>query len=399
VPARAGLGAKMLAAAAANAWCYTGGPSDACAALALEALADDELTAAENALFGTTAAIVLANADRDEAIDAFDAELADAHRRGSMYSAPGIKLWRGYTRLRRGDLADARDDLISAFEEFERWGFAPLIRHYCAGFLASTEIERGDLAAARHALARVGEPDSVGTGVMAFLAARLDLLLAEGEATEAIATADRIARDYDWVVNPAASPWRGSTALALHRLGRTDEAIALVRTELEDARRWGAPWALGRALRILGGLEGDVDRLRQAVDVLARSPARLEYSKALAALGTSLRHARQPTEAREPLRHALELATACGANGLAEQVRAELYAAGARPRTTALQGVESLTASERRVATLAASGQTNRDIAQALFVTPKTVEVHLSNVYRKLGIRSRRELAPTLSAS
>ncbi|MET0686586.1 MAG: helix-turn-helix transcriptional regulator, partial [Solirubrobacteraceae bacterium] len=81
----------------------------------------------------------------------------------------------------------------------------------------------------------------------------------------------------------------------------------------------------------------------------------------------------------------------------AEHVRTELYAAGARPRTDALSGAAALTASERRVATLAAGGETNRDIAQTLYVTPKTVEVHLSNAYRKLGIRSRRELATALA--
>ena len=78
-------------------------------------------------------------------------------------------------------------------------------------------------------------------------------------------------------------------------------------------------------------------------------------------------------------------------------MRTELYAAGARPRTDALSGAAALTASERRVATLAAGGETNRDIAQTLYVTPKTVEVHLSNAYRKLGIRSRRELATALA--
>ena len=82
-----------------------------------------------------------------------------------------------------------------------------------------------------------------------------------------------------------------------------------------------------------------------------------------------------------------------------ESVRSELYASGARPRTAALTGVGALTASERRVATLAAGGQTNREIAQALFVTPKTVEVHLSNAYRKLDIRSRRELPAALSGA
>ena len=79
-------------------------------------------------------------------------------------------------------------------------------------------------------------------------------------------------------------------------------------------------------------------------------------------------------------------------------MRSELYATGARPRTTAAGGVEALTASERRVAGFAAEGQSNRDIAQALFVTPKTVEVHLCNAYRKLGIRSRRDLAGALDA-
>ena len=100
--------------------------------------------------------------------------------------------------------------------------------------------------------------------------------------------------------------------------------------------------------------------------------------------------------ARDPLRRALELADACGATTLAEHVRTELHATGVRPRTSALSGVESLTASERRVASLAAEGGSNRDIAQMLFVTPKTVEVHLSNAYRKLGVRSRRDLASAL---
>ena len=84
--------------------------------------------------------------------------------------------------------------------------------------------------------------------------------------------------------------------------------------------------------------------------------------------------------------------------GLAEHARPELYATGARPRSTALDGVESLTDRELRVARLAADGQTNRDIAQLLYVTPKTVEVHLTNAYRKLNIGSRRELPEALTA-
>ena len=108
--------------------------------------------------------------------------------------------------------------------------------------------------------------------------------------------------------------------------------------------------------------------------------------------------ARRPSEARAPLRRALELADRCGAEGLAAEIRAEIYATGARPRTAALQGAESLTASERRVADLAAEGRSNKEIAQTLYVTPKTVEVHLSSAYRKLSIRSRQQLAVALSA-
>ena len=149
-------------------------------------------------------------------------------------------------------------------------------------------------------------------------------------------------------------------------------------------------------LRVLGLVRGELALLEEAVAVLEGSRARLELAKALADLGAAVRRDRRPSDAREPLRRALELADACGADGLVEHVRSELYATGARPRTTATGGVDALTASERRVAAFAAEGQSNRDIAQALFVTPKTVEVHLSNAYRKLGIRSRRELAGAL---
>jgi DNA-binding CsgD family transcriptional regulator len=190
-------------------------------------------------------------------------------------------------------------------------------------------------------------------------------------------------------------------ANALERLGRHEEALTTVAEEVELARRWGAPGELGRTLRVLGTLEGEggVERLREAVALLERSPMRLEHAKALAALGSALRRFGSTAEAREPLRRALELADACGAAGLAEDVRSELYAAGARPRASAAAGVGSLTAAELRVVSLAAEGQTNRDIAQILFITPKTVEVHLSNAYRKLGVKSRRDLATALAAA
>ena len=131
--------------------------------------------------------------------------------------------------------------------------------------------------------------------------------------------------------------------------------------------------------------------------MLADSPAKLEHAKARTDFGAALRRANRRSDAREHLRHALELATVCGAAPLALRAETELLATGARPRRISLSGLESLTPSERRVAEMAAEGPTNREIAQALFVTPKTVEVHLSSVYRKLGIRSRSQLAAALA--
>lgn len=94
------------------------------------------------------------------------------------------------------------------------------------------------------------------------------------------------------------------------------------------------------------------------------------------------------------LEHALELAQTCGATALAETAQVD---SGAKPRRQALSGAGSLTSSERRVATMAADGLSNRDIAQRLFVTPKTVEVHLASAYRQLGIGSRTQLATALA--
>jgi DNA-binding CsgD family transcriptional regulator len=122
-------------------------------------------------------------------------------------------------------------------------------------------------------------------------------------------------------------------------------------------------------------------------------------TKALVDLGAALRRANKRTEAREQLRLGLELAHKLGASGLAERAQTELAATGARPRRLMLSGLESLTPSERRVAEMAAENMTNKDIAQALFVTPKTVEVHLSSVYRKLEISSRAQLPEALGAT
>jgi DNA-binding CsgD family transcriptional regulator len=347
------------------------------------------------------AAITLALTDAEDALAVCDRSVADAHRRGSLFAAAGAHAFRGFTLLRRGDLADAEDSLRTSFDEVEMWGLEPG-RPYVSAFLADTLTERGDLAGAQAALDRGGITDPVPAAIQTcwWAVARVRLLLAEGRAADALMRADELSQRIQQVApSPASIPWRSLRAEALDRLGRTGEAIACAADEAEIARGIGAPGALGRALRVLGTAKRDdgLPELDEAVAVLEPSTARLELAKALAARGAALRRLRRPSDAREPLRRALELASVCGADPLAEHARSELHAAGARPRTDAATGVESLTASERRVVDLAIEGGSNREIAQALYVTPKTVEVHLSNAYRKLGVRGRRELANVLS--
>jgi DNA-binding CsgD family transcriptional regulator len=167
---------------------------------------------------------------------------------------------------------------------------------------------------------------------------------------------------------------------------------------LDEARSWGTPRSIGCALLAAGLAAQDIDLLAEAAEVLEPSPARLEHARALTELGAALRRANRRAAARDPLRRALDLAAACGAQPLADRARHELRAAGGRPRRPRLSGAESLTASERRVAQMAVGGMTNRDIAQALLVTVKTVETHLGRLYRKLGIHSRAELAEMMAA-
>jgi DNA-binding CsgD family transcriptional regulator len=201
---------------------------------------------------------------------------------------------------------------------------------------------------------------------------------------------------------PSQFPWRSEAALALRALGEGSEARRLAGEELRRARDFGAPRAYGIALRAWALVADPEDRspaLRRAVDVLEGSGATLEHARALIDLGTAVRHDRHPTAARPMLRQGHELAARCGADRLVEHAYRELLAAGVRARRTASHGPGSLTASEHRVAGLAAQELSNREIAQALFVTEKTVETHLSHVYSKLGLRSRKELSAALTST
>jgi DNA-binding NarL/FixJ family response regulator len=170
--------------------------------------------------------------------------------------------------------------------------------------------------------------------------------------------------------------------------------------ELERARRWGAASGIGIALRAMGLVEGgptSIDRLSEAAVILQRSPAKLEYARALTDLGAAQRRANRRAEARPILQDALDLARRCGARSLEERAETELRAAGGRSSDPTAVGISQLTVSERRVAELAAKGHSNPEIAQRLFVTRKTIETHLGHIYSKLDISGRAELARALA--
>jgi len=187
--------------------------------------------------------------------------------------------------------------------------------------------------------------------------------------------------------------------MALHRLGRTDEARRQVEEAVSLARGYHCARALGIALRVNGLVDGSVELLREAVTVLEPTPARLELARTVVDLGAALRRANQRVAAREELQRGMDLAHRCGADALVDRSRDELAAGGARPRVPVVTGADALTPSERRIAQMAAEGLTNRDIAQALFVTTKTVETHLGNTYRKLTITNRAGITAAMAAA
>jgi len=194
--------------------------------------------------------------------------------------------------------------------------------------------------------------------------------------------------------------WRWRAAAAHLAAGDADASREIADEQMSLAEQFGSARALGIALRSCALLEPDAERiemLRKALPLLAAERSGLERVRTLVELGAALRRSGYRAEARQPLQEGLELAHECGAVLLAKRAHTELRAAGGHPRSPLRAGLDALTPSERRVAEMAADGLTNAEVAQALFVTVKTVEMHLSNAYRKLDIRSRRQLHAALA--
>jgi len=327
--------------------------------------------------------------------------LAEVQRSGSARGMFVTYAILSLLQFRLGALPDADANARVALRVMEEADFAPglaLGMHV----LADVAVEAGDLAEAEALLDRLPKGAvPPGLGTVHVPPARGRLRLAQGRPAEALAEfqlGQEMFSQASWGARMYDNGFvhlRSGMALGLIALGQPSEAADLARSELQDARAFGAPRALGLALRVAGlvaGSDEGLTLLEEAVSVHRRSPAILERAHSLTEYGAALRRAGRRSAAREPLAEALDLAARCGARRLAARAREELRTTGARPRREWRTGVEALTPSELRVARLAAEGRTNREIAQVLYVTPKTVEGYLARVYTKLDISGRDAL-------
>jgi DNA-binding CsgD family transcriptional regulator len=266
-------------------------------------------------------------------------------------------------------------------------------------------LAQDDLAAARCAVER---GTLVGPGFLDHTMAvygQATLALAEERFAEADEAAVRVGRELSTgfgMDHPGLAAWRCVVARSAQARGEHDRARRFAEDALERARWFGVARPLGEALRTAAAVDGGARALvllREAAEVVADSPADIERAAVLIDLGAASRREGHPDEARRTLLEAFAAAERMRAHALARRARKELFALGLRPRRAAATGRDALTPSELRVAELVASGLSNREVAEALFVTTKTVESHLAGVFRKMGVAGRHELSGRLGIS
>jgi DNA-binding CsgD family transcriptional regulator len=379
-------------------------PADQAAELAHRALAAMPRAVQEPGDPWSSAAVIgLLFAERcDEAQAFLDDAVAVARAAADGQLLPIVLGHRALLGLRRGDLTAAEADARAMLEASD---LSPprLFRILTTAVLVSVLIDRGEYDEADQRLSALAEDlQSTSQPAAVLRHARGRLRVAQRRMDEAVRdfrAAGEIAMGTG-AISPGFLAWRSEAALAELALGDHEAARDLSDEELELARAFGTGRAIGVALRaaglVAGGQRGE-ELLREAISVLDGPHTRLEQARALTDLGALLRRSNRRVDARRVLRQAVDAAHRIGARPLAGRAQTELRATGAKPRRVLLTGLEALTASERRIAELAADGLTNREIAQSLFVTDRTVEGHLTNVFTKLDVTTRTELPAALT--
>lgn len=401
-----GRAGRLMAALLAACAVARGEPAAAVIALSRRALDGGHLMSSIDAeSWGPYAAAPLAWLGMpDEALTAADEMRDAARRRGSVYGYLRGTALHALALGRSGDLSGAEGDVRAAFDLAREgelmYGALLLLCWSVDALLERPQLD--DVAATLEATELTPELDGTYLGAW-LLEARGRLRLARGRREAACTDLQKCGALMTafHTVNPILSPWRSAYALAMPD-GERAAARRLVEEEIRLARttRTHVAEAVGlRAAGLLDRGESGIALLRQSLDIAVDAGAPLETARTLVALGATLRRSGQRAAAAQPLREGLDIAHRCGADRLAEGAETELRTLGHRPRRRALFGVDALTPSEVRVAREAARGMSNRDIAQSMFVTTKTIETQLSSVYQKLAIRGRDELARALEPS
>ncbi len=330
-----------------------------------------------------------------------DAALAHAEAREATEALAIAHHCRAWPLYERGEITAAAEAARAAIDVLPAGHIGYLPTAYAV--IACCHIQQGRLSEAESDLAVIEHPQlHCGDRLPALLATRAQLRLAQHRPQEALDDAVQAGRLWEEELgapSPGALPWRAIAAMAHLGLGQTEPARELATAELALARELGVTRAVIRDLCVLGLVEGGddgIELLAEATTLGADHPTRLSHISALIALGGALRRANQRAAARDPLMAALKLCQQMGATALAMQAQTELAVTGSRRRGDTLWGPEALTPSERRVAELATEGLTTREMAESLFVTPKTVEFHLRHIYQKLGVNSRDKLSGAL---
>jgi DNA-binding CsgD family transcriptional regulator len=386
----------FLLTALATSGALAGRPANQVATLAKRALRDQRLWDLWTAMAG--AAIALDWSDQlEEAARVQDRAIAESQRRGSAPMFIWSVAYRSYTAWRAGDAELAEDHAQRALALARELGPYPFVPLYDGGVF----VERGRAQQLLDLLEPLDLRGDRSRGWQVLLAQRGQARLATGDLRGGIADlleADRRMASAGLQLS-VLTDWVMPAVVAFAQLGRRDQAQELARRELAAAVAFRAPRRHGIALSTCGTLdsgERGVKQLEEAVAILERSPARLEHARALVNLGAALRERCERARAREALARGLDIAHRLGAVALADRAQAELVASGARPRRRAQSGREALTPAELRTASMAAEGLSNRQIAESLFVSARTIEAQLRQAYSKLAIRSRGELIEAL---
>ncbi len=340
----------------------------------------------------------LMNADAlDDAERAMDGLRADAEEMGRPDLIAGAHWQQAQIAYQRGDLPRCELEARGAIE-----AGGDFARRLATPWLVMVLAEQGRLDEAERLLANAGLLGPVPPTILlaAALGSRGRLRMAQGDAGRAAEDLGAVLeRNAAYGMQRVEPPWRPLRAEALVLCDRTREAAEEAETYADMAAGWGTRRALGHAARmraLIAPRERSIALLEEARTHFAASNARLELARCLTDLGARRRAAGERRVARTILRDAHDAAYACRATALCERARAELLLAGGRPRPVAGAGVGALTPAERRVADIAASGATNREIARRLYLSPKTVEMHLRSAYRKLDLAGRDGLAAAL---